>query len=63
MNCNEKIAKYLYEHGITQTFLANKTGISVKIINAIVNCSRKVTADELGTISKALDVSADIFLD
>lgn len=62
MEVNEKIKQYLEEHGISQAFLVNKTGIPHWIISNIVNGKRNVTANELGLISKALNVSADIFL-
>ncbi len=63
MGVNEKIKQYLEEHGIKQSFLAKKTGISSDIISKIVLNQRNITANELGKISKALNVSADIFLD
>lgn len=62
MKVNEKIKKYLEERGITQAFLAKKTGIPYKTINDIVNGVTKVSAENLGKISQALGVSADIFL-
>lgn len=63
MPINENIKKYLEEHGIKQTFLANKSGIHIKKINSIIANNRKVSAEELGKISKALDVDPNIFLD
>lgn len=63
MSVNEKIKQYLDEHGIKQAFLAKKTGISSDVISKIVLNQRNITAIELGKISKALNVSADIFLD
>lgn len=62
MNCNKMIADYLEAKGITQKFISNKTGLSQNKISQIVNGTRKVTADELVLIAKALDVNADIFL-
>lgn len=63
MGVNDKIKKYLEEHGISQTFIVNKTGIAQEKISNIINGKRNITAAELGKISKALNVSADIFLD
>jgi plasmid maintenance system antidote protein VapI len=63
MNVNQRIKKYLEEHGITQMWLSNKTGISYKTVNDIVNNVTTVSAINLGKISKALGVSADIFLE
>lgn len=63
MEVNEKIKQYLEEHGISQMFLVKKTGFPHWLISNIVNGKRNVTAGELGVIAKALNVSADIFLD
>ena len=62
MEANKKLREYLDSHGITQAFLIRKTGIPRSALNNIMNGKRKVTADELGKISQALKVSADIFL-
>ncbi|MGM9969818.1 MAG: helix-turn-helix domain-containing protein [Anaeroplasma sp.] len=62
MEVNKKLKEYLDSHGITQAFLVKKTGISQEKISNIINSRRKVTADELGRIANALEVSANIFL-
>lgn len=62
MEANLKIKEYLDSHGITQAFLVSKTGISQEKMSNIINGKRRVTADELGKIANALNVSADIFL-
>lgn len=61
MSVNEKIKKYLEERGITQMWLSKATGITYKAINDIVNGVTRVSAENLGKIAKALEVSADIF--
>ncbi|MCR5112712.1 MAG: helix-turn-helix domain-containing protein [Acholeplasmatales bacterium] len=63
MSVNEKIKQYIEDHGITQKFLCDKTGISIVTMSKIINSNRKVTGEELILIAKALDVSANIFLD
>lgn len=62
MEANKKIKDYLDNHGITQVFLAKKTGIPYKTINDIVNGVVKLSAENLGKIANALNVGADIFL-
>ena len=62
MIVNQKIKQYLEERGISQTWLSKATGISYKTVNSIVNGTIKVSAENLGKIAAALDVSADIFL-
>ena len=63
MGVNTAIKDYLEEHGISQTWLAKKTGMKVKTVNDMVNGNRKVSAIDLAKISKALGISADVFLD
>lgn len=63
MTVNEKIKQYLTDHGISQAFLVDKTGIEQVKISNIINGKRNISANELGKIAKALNVSADIFLD
>lgn len=63
MTINEKIKKYLEEHGIKQSFLVEKTGMSNWTISNILNEKRKLTAPELREISKALNVDPNIFLE
>ena len=62
MEVNRKLKEYLDSHGITQAFLSRKTGIPYKTVNDIYNSVVKVSADNLGKIANALNVSADIFL-
>ena len=62
MDVNKKIKQYLKEHGITQAFLERKTGIPHDILSKILSGKRKLSAQELGVISSALGVKADIFL-
>ncbi len=62
MEANKKLREYLDSHGITQAFLVKKTGLSHWVVSNIMNGKRRVSADELGKISQALNVSADIFL-
>ena len=41
MEVNEKIKQYLDEHGISQAFLVNKTGIAQEKISNMINGKRK----------------------
>ena len=63
MELNENIKKYLEEHGITQKFLCDKTGITPEKICNIINGKRKITGEELLKVAQALNVNANIFLD
>lgn len=63
MNVNEKIKQYLQDHGIKQTFLAEKTGIAQEKLSRMLSKNRKLSADELVKISNALGVNPNIFLD
>lgn len=63
MDCNKKIAEYLKEHGISQKFLVEKTGLTSQKVSNIVNGTRKITGDELVVISKSLGLTLEFFLD
>lgn len=56
MNANARIKEYIETHGIKQSFLVQKTGFRREKIANIINGKRKVTADELAEIAKALNV-------
>lgn len=47
MKANVRLKKYLQEKGISQTFIAVKTGINVKTLNAIINGHTALKADLL----------------
>ena len=63
MDCNKKIAEYLKEHGITQKFLVDNTGLTSQKVSNIVNGTRKITGDELVLIAKTLGITLEFFLD
>lgn len=56
-----KIKAYMDARGIKQTFLADKTGMGLTAINAILNGNRKIEANEYYDICKALDKPLDFF--
>ena len=56
-----KIKIYLEKNGVKLSWLASETGIAIYALSNIVNGKRKITADELFKISKALKVSPEIF--
>ena len=63
MGLNENIKKYINEHGITQKFLSESTGIAQEKMSNIINGKRKITGEELLKIANVLNVNANIFLD
>lgn len=63
MSIERNLKQYIESHGIKQTFVAEKTGIDIKILNAILNERTKITAERLGLICKVLGTDANIFLD
>ena len=63
MKANEKIKTYLLEHGIKQNFIVENTGMNKNIVSNLLNGKRKITADELSKISRALGVKPNIFLE
>lgn len=57
-----KIKEYLISKGTSQTFIANKTGIPISTLNAILNGNRKLLAEEYFVICQALGVPLDTFI-
>ena len=62
MDCNMKLAKYLEDQGITQSFISEKTGITKEKMSNILNGKRKLTGDELVAVCKVLGINLDYFL-
>lgn len=62
MEANKKLNEYLKEHGISQSFLAEKLGISRTRMSMMLNEKRKMTADDLIKICKILKVSPEMFM-
>ena len=56
-----KIKAYMDTKGIKQTFLAEKTGMGLAVVNAILNGNRKIEANEYFEICKALEIPLDFF--
>lgn len=59
---NVRIKNYLETNGISQTFVANKIGMSIRSFNALVNGHTKCTAEVLIAITSALNLPAEFFL-
>ncbi len=57
----EKIKKYLDEHGIKRTFLAEKSGISLSILNEIMLRGRRIECTEYYRICEALGLDMYYF--
>lgn len=62
-NTGKRIKEYLNSKGISQTFVANKTGIPISTLNAALNGNRKILAEEYFLICQALEVPLDTFID
>lgn len=58
-----RIKAYLNEHGIKQSFLTEKTGISNPILSAMLSGSRKIEVTEYYKICVALKVDMLTFLE
>lgn len=64
MEVGLKIGKYLTDHGITQAFIVNKTGLPAWMISDICKGSRKnIDCIAYYKICNALGVSMDTFID
>lgn len=56
-----RIKTYMEDQGIKQTFLSDKTGISLPVIDSMLNGDRKIEANEYYLICKALGKSLEFF--
>ena len=63
MCVGQKIKTYLEENGITQTFVASKTGIPIQKLNLSLNGNRRLDFNEYELICGALSVGADKLLE
>lgn len=55
------IRKYLLDHGIKQSFVAEKCGWTRQKTNAIATGKAKITANEYGDLCDAIGVPYDYF--
>lgn len=62
MNLQSNISEYLKSKGITQSFLAEHTGMTANALNLALNGNRKLVADEYIKICNALEVPYDFFI-
>ena len=58
----EKLKMYIKDSGLKQTYIAEKSGIDAKTLNAILNGYIRLTVDRLEAICKVLNVSPKKFL-
>ncbi len=58
----KSINEYLQANGITQTFVAERTGITTNALNLALNGKRKLTADEYIRICDALKLPYGYFI-
>lgn len=56
-----KIKKYLHDNGIKQSYISEKTNLSIPTLNAMLNGNRKITAEEYFLICDALNVNVEFF--
>lgn len=63
MTINTKLKEYLLQKGIKAVFITEKTGFTSSQLSNMLNGKRKITAEELSKICKALNVNAEIFFD
>lgn len=61
MSIELTIRKYLLDHGIKQSFVAEKCGWTKQKTNAIATGKTKITANEYGDLCDAIGVPYDYF--
>lgn len=62
MNLQAKIAEYVSSHGIRKTFIAEQSGITYYNVVTILNCKRKMTADEFVILCRVLHKDPNYFI-
>lgn len=62
MNVQERVAQYVQDNGIKQSFIAEKTGFSKVKISMLLNLNQKMTADEFEIFCKALRKQPNDFM-
>ena len=59
----QNVKQYLIDHGIRQSFVAEKCSISLPTFNAMLNGKRKMYAEDLRLICYALGVPPEVFIE
>lgn len=62
MNVQKRIAEYIVNSGIRQSFIVGKTGLSPNRVSAILNCKSKMSADEYELFCIALNKKPSEFI-
>ena len=63
MTVQRRVAAYLIGNGITQAFVADKSGITRKRMSDILTMKSKMKADEYEKICKALGKTPNDFME
>lgn len=63
MTIASTIRAYLQDHGIKQTFIAEKCGWSKQKMSHIVNGKSKMTVEDYQTLCRAIGVPYELFLE
>ena len=62
MSVGENINAYLEDHGISQKWLSNRTGIATAKLNLALHGKRRMTFEEYALICGTLGVNTDKFI-
>ena len=61
MKINKMIAEIVEQKGLKQTYIAEKTGMTVDAVSRILRSERKLTAEEFLVFCELLNVSPEDF--
>lgn len=62
MNTQKRIAAYISDNGIKQSFIVEKTGLDKNVVSGILTSKRKMSADEFGLFCRALNKQPNDFM-
>jgi len=63
MNVQAKIAEYVFSNGIKRSFIAEKTGYPYNTVRNILDCKKKMTAEEFITLCKVFNKDPGFFIE
>lgn len=63
MNIHQRVKAYIDTNGLSPIAVAQRSGISIRAFNEILDGNRTMYADDLKSICIALNVSATTFID
>lgn len=62
MTIQRKVAEYVTNNGIKQSYISDRTGLGRNVVSGILTSKRKMSVDEFELFCKALRVTPEEFI-